>query len=851
MQSGDIIANRFELERLAGTGAMGEVWRARDISAGLAVAVKLLAKEDDAGRFLREAVSLSSIDHPGIVRYIAHGELAEHLFLVMEWLEGEDLSRALTGGPLGIDATIVLTRRVAEALAAAHARGIVHRDIKPSNLFLPAGSTEQVKVVDFGIARVKDWTGTWTRNGWILGTPAYMAPEIARGEPAIDARADLFSLGCVAFECLTGRCPFGGTQVMAVLRSVLNDEAPSVRALVPEVPEEIDDLIRRMMAKDRAARPADALTVATALSQFHVLPEAPTQRWRRPALTRCERRFVTTLLVSGDDPSATTDPFMPLGSTEVSPSELDPTRRLGTLLQRTGAKIERLGHDLFLFSLPSTGMPADRAAQMARCALTLGDILPHRMMMLASGRREVGTRTEMGTRTEAGFVKQAARIIATSGGAATSRTRILVDDLSAQWLRDRFELAPHEQGFELESERPFFVHETDVAEPHPSPRSASDIERPFVGRVREIAAIKAIFQESIDETVARALLVTGPPGSGKSRLRRELLPQILGIGAERAGSRVEVWFARGDSMTAGSPFALVSALIQRAARARWEQQDEAVRTERSGGAALAAVDEEKRRALLDMLALQCQSGPVLLVLEDLQWGDLPSIELVDAALRRLRDAPFLVLAFARPEVHELFPNLWAERELEEIRLASLTRSVAERLVRGIVGEAASPEQVAHLLELGEGNPLFLEELARAAEQGHDGMPDTLLAMVHARLDRLDPDTRRVLRAASVFGTRFWRGGVGALLGNAAEVDESLIELAEQRFVLKEATSRFSGDIEYTFGSALVREGAYAMLTVADRALGHDLAAKWLKEMGEADEAVISAHATRVDNRESA
>src|SRR5437868_12533458 len=189
MQSGDVVDNRFELERLAGAGAMGEVWRAHDRTTDTAVAVKLLAKTDEGWdqRFVREALSLAQLDHPGIVKYVAHGPLQpDGFYLAMEWLEGEDLAQTLTRGPLTIDETIGLVRRIAEALAAAHSHGIAHRDIKPGNLFLVNGSLHRVKVVDFGVARIKDFTGTWTRNGWMLGTPAYMAPEQVRGDPNID-----------------------------------------------------------------------------------------------------------------------------------------------------------------------------------------------------------------------------------------------------------------------------------------------------------------------------------------------------------------------------------------------------------------------------------------------------------------------------------------------------------------------------------------------------------------------------------------------------------------------------------------------------------------------------------------
>ncbi len=846
---------------------MGEVWRAWDRSRDLPVAVKLLARDEDAGvsRFLREAVSLSQLDHPGIVRYVAHGEMSSgELYLAMEWLEGEDLSETLLRGPLTVDGTIVLLRQVAEALSVAHARGIVHRDIKPSNLFLPGGSIEAVKLVDFGVARIKNWTGTWTRNGWMLGTPAYMAPEQVRGDREIDAGADLFSLGCVAFECLTGRCPFGGVQVLAVLRSIMQDEAPSARELAPEVPRELDALIKQMMAKDRCDRPRDAAEIAAALSNFEVSPEIPNDTWRRSALTRGEQRIVTVLLVGGTDTSEV-PPTTILERTEISPNEVDPTRNLGLLLKRTGAKLERFASESFILGLPPGGMPSDRAVQTARCALSLAGVLPGRPMALATGRREIGARTELGTRAEPEVVKRAARLLPTgTEPTAGSAPRIVVDDLTARLLGNRFEISRGERELELRGERPT--------------RMARPAMGSFVGRERELSAVHGIFTECIDEPIARAVLVTAPAGAGKSRLRAELLEQLARDG------RAQIWVARGDPLSAGSPFGLISQLMRDAAgisdgdsddlqehklAARFARQaDEAeaidlgdlVRApppqalhgdQRTVRSSPPPKPEEPHRGWTDFLAAACEAGPVVLVLEDLHWGDLPSVKLLDSTLRDLRDAPLMVIAFARPEVHDLFPKLWVDRELEEIRLGALTKSAAGRLVQDALGDTLTSEARSKILDLAGGNPFYLEELMGAASEQRDAIPDTLLAMVHARLEKLDPEARRVLRAASIFGHTFWRGAVVALLGGAPTVADWLAELVEQKIVTKQSTSRFANEEEYVFCEPMVREGAYAMLTNADRALGHSLAAQWLEEMGEPDEAVITGHYKRAELRESA
>ena len=201
---------RFQVESLVGSGGMGMVFRGRDLLDGQPVAVKVLRKQghDATERLFREAEALAALAHPAIVRYVAHGAtLQGEPYLVMEWLDGETLEDRLARGAIGPVAAARLGSRVLGALAAAHGLGIVHRDLKPSNLFLPGADLGQAKLLDFGIAR---WTHDdlrVTRPGKTLGTPMYMAPEQARDGEAVDGRADIFSLGCVIYECATGEPP--------------------------------------------------------------------------------------------------------------------------------------------------------------------------------------------------------------------------------------------------------------------------------------------------------------------------------------------------------------------------------------------------------------------------------------------------------------------------------------------------------------------------------------------------------------------------------------------------------------------------------------------------------------------
>jgi serine/threonine protein kinase len=578
---------------------MGHVWLGRDLESGEPVAVKVLAKsehQDHSARFLREALLLAQLHHPRIVRYVANGltDTGEP-YLAMEWLEGEDLSQRLQSGPLTVAATVALLRHVAEGLAVAHAADIVHRDMKPSNLFLPGGSVDAVKLVDFGIARLKD--STWTKTGLMLGTPAYMSPEQAYGQRDVDARADLFGLGCVAFECLTGRSAFGGKQVFAVLRKILLEEAPSPAELGPDLPPELVALITRMMAKDAADRPQSAAEVVAALSFISTPSEARAAAPARLVLTEREQRIVTVLSIAEELSTLGTEATTANEVLQPSPDGLDPSGRLRSLLERTGGTLGRCTASSFVLTFPASGLPTDRATQAAECALLLSRVWSGRSMALASGR------TELGALMDGNAVDRASRLVieGESARSATAPATILLDSVTADLLDARFKVAAGPRGLELRGE-----FESSILAP-----PARTGQTPFVGREREIAAIRATLEECVNEPVARAVLVTAPAGMGKSRLRRELL-QLLSQGAG-----VQLWTARGEPLRAGLPFGLIAQV-----------------TEAAGDApvnAAAPSTDKSQQAFLELLAQRCATGPVVIVLEDLQWGDALSIKTLDVA----------------------------------------------------------------------------------------------------------------------------------------------------------------------------------------------------------------------------
>jgi serine/threonine-protein kinase len=253
---GELIADRYELERLVGTGGMSSVYCARDRLLERKVALKILhehhtADDDYVERFRHEARAVAQLAHPNIVTVIDRGEQDGRQFIVFEFVDGENLKELVEReGRLPVREAIELALQVGRALAFAHEHGLVHRDVKPQNVLLIDDG--RAKVTDFGIARELDVEGM-TTSGMVLGTSEYIAPEQARGEP-VGPHTDVYSLGVVLYELLAGEVPFRGESFVAIAMRHVNDPVPSLRARRPEISGRLDAAISRAMAKDPADR---------------------------------------------------------------------------------------------------------------------------------------------------------------------------------------------------------------------------------------------------------------------------------------------------------------------------------------------------------------------------------------------------------------------------------------------------------------------------------------------------------------------------------------------------------------------------------------------------------------------
>lgn len=280
---------RYRVDSEIGRGSMGAVYLGRDPQIGRQVAIKTLALSREfegdklaeaRSRFFREAETAGRLQHPDIVTIFDAGEAQDLAWIAMEYIKGEDLQRYTAPGRLlPVPQVLEVVARVAEALSYAHSQGVVHRDIKPANVMVDLASG-LVKVTDFGVARLDD--ASRTRTGLVLGTPSFMSPEQMAGRHT-DGRTDLYSLGVALFQLLTGRLPHEAAAMAELMRQIVNDPAPDLRTLRPELPEALADLVALALEKRPEVRYADGVQMAQDLRTVAAAMLAPTPPEPGPA----------------------------------------------------------------------------------------------------------------------------------------------------------------------------------------------------------------------------------------------------------------------------------------------------------------------------------------------------------------------------------------------------------------------------------------------------------------------------------------------------------------------------------------------------------------------------------------
>ncbi|HEX3477713.1 MAG TPA: protein kinase [Kofleriaceae bacterium] len=869
----ELFAQRFLVEARIATGGMGAIFRAIDQQTGGPVALKLLQLQgsaDDAQRFAREARILGELHHPHIVSYVAHGvDETNQPYLAMEWLAGESLAERICRGPLGLRDTLAVALGVSAALAEAHERGVIHRDLKPSNLFLPDRDPARIVVLDFGLARWMLDRGGVTRTGAIVGTPPYMSPEQARGACEIGPPSDIFSLGCVLYECLAGAPPFVGEYMAAVLVKVIVEEPEPIRERCPYVPEAFAGLLDRMLSKEPRRRFPRGQALHEALRRLALPSEDPADPATASVtlpLSRQEQRIISLAVAVPRRDDRERAPAL-AGDGDL-PTALPPS--VCHALLELDASIEVLPDGTVVAAMPPAASASDQAFLAVRCGLILEARLHGVEVAVATGRGHLRGQLPIGE-----AIDRAVELLEhfPRGRPSGAPHGVWVDALTEDLLAGRFRLE-HDGG------RTRAVCEQDLATGEAMRRLLGQ-PTPCVGRELELATLESILSTCTGDSVARAASVVASPGMGKSRLRHEFLRRTA-----QSHPDALVLLGRAEIGNIGAPYGVLGQAVRRLCGLVGGEPD-AVRTDRlrerlglrMAGPAAAQIaflgelcgvrlpdpespalqaarsdprlmHEHVKLAFLDWLRAECQAGPVLLVLEDLHWGDALTVQLLEQALRELAELPLFVLTLARPEVRDQFPAFWASSTLQMLPLQALTRRACERLAREVLQRALAhmpdDDTVARVVAQAAGHPLYLEELIRAVAEGRcDALPETVLAMLMARLSQLDAGARQVLRAASVFGETFTRDGLAALLRDepcTADLNTTLGMLVRAEFIEPQREGWGTSQARFKFRHALVCDAAHSLFTEGNRVVSHRLACAHLRERGGADPAVLAEHA---------
>jgi serine/threonine-protein kinase len=288
---------RYRILRELGRGAMGVVYLAEDETLQRQVAIKTLLlpgtdreRNEQEARFIQEAKAAGGLSHPNVITIHDLGREGEWLYIAMELLQGTELRDRMAAGLLPLDEALDIAGQVASGLAAAHARGVVHRDVKPGNIVVLSGGL--AKIMDFGVARMQS-SALRTQSGTMMGSPKYMSPEQVGGHP-VDHRSDIFSLGSMLYEMVTGTPAFAGNNLGQLLSAIMHGAPPSASAANPAVPASVELVIARAMQKNPAARYQDAAEMARDLAQC------------RASLTRATAARVAALPAEASDPFAAT-----------------------------------------------------------------------------------------------------------------------------------------------------------------------------------------------------------------------------------------------------------------------------------------------------------------------------------------------------------------------------------------------------------------------------------------------------------------------------------------------------------------------------------------------------------------
>ena len=876
------------------SGGMGQIFRAEAVDgSGRTAAVKVLhglsPQADEQARFEREARAALRLRHPNIVEAWEFGRAPDGTpFLVMELLRGQTLrARIDRHGPLEPGEVVRIGRGAGAALAYAHREGVVHRDLKPENVFLQdadgAGRAWTVKLLDFGLALLVEDRVRLTQVGITLGTPSYMSPEQVRGQHEESAVTDVWGLGAVLYHALSGHAPFEAETAFAELVRVLADEPTPLHALRSDVPPELLETVARALLKDPRHRfpTMDEMTAALPAVGADTDPSLPAVDETGAPLAPAPPRPAAEPVRAPPQPLPAVLDEVRLVSVVVAEGLFD-QRPFAAAIRAQRGLAEPLpgGRAVGLFG--GRAWEGDEPERAVAAALQAAAAAPQARLGVGTGRalRRAGDAAG-GAESGGGAVTGAA--VASAERAAVPGA-VGLDDETVRRVRGGFTVEPFDGGRQV----------ARAAKPQAGVigiRGLGGREIATVGRSAEVARLAAVLDDALCARHARAALIVGPQGIGKSRLRYEL--EVL---IEERPERIAYVHGRGEPAGAGAAGAygaFAHALRRRAriplgvprsvARERLSKlmRSAIADPEEADGAAafvgeilganfpptpalLAArgdatlMRHQVRSAFERYLAALASQMPLVVAMEDLQWIDPSSLELLERIPGLLATSAVLVLGTARLDALADYPDLLGAAA-ERIDLGPLDEADTVRLLRALLETEPPPQLAQRLHALSGGNPYFLEELAlHLRERGLDApavaggaieLPSTVQGTVQSRLDRLPPEEKELLKRAAVYGARFWQEGLEPL-GVAGGAD-ALARLRRRELLASPRQPDAGGLHEWAFRNPIVREVAYSMLTEEQRRRLHGAAGAWIAGRLEERPAEAAAHFEAAGERDAA
>lgn len=831
----------YVVEGVLGSGGFGRVYRAVAPD-GDRVALKVMtasASADDLERFRREADI--RLQHANIVGVLDHGETdqGEH-YIVFELVEGETLHERFRAAPLSPAEVVRHATQMCAGLAVAHAQGLVHRDLKPSNVMVTEDG--DVKLLDFGIAHstAPEAGERLTMIGTVVGTPGYLSPEQARGEGSVDARADIWGVGILMYQALTGNQPFFRATSMATILSVVLEEAEPVDTAVA-LPVALVKIVHRCLRKSPADRYQSAHALAEALRALEV--------------EGGEARSVSS---EGDVAAVTAS------------MTLDEQRVLSLLLAEG-----------------VTNLPALRLAVEEWG----GDLVPiqgHRAIGIFGGRTWEGDETQRAVaaavqaRDATDYVGVASGRASGSGGAVSGSAVLAVEKACAT----------HVAGVAIDSNaaRSLVGYTTQrvgdgfevVVDPKRRMSWAlleAQAEVPLLGREADLAQLETAAATVQSEEHAMVVWVSGPPGIGKSRLRREM-SKIL----QRDGGTTRILAARARSHRRNVAMHVLEnllhgAILPNSGAPAHERRDrlidycqDAVGDEALGrdiafnlggflglpAHTMPSIEDRPsdpqlmadmlRVAVGDLLLGLAAQGPIALLIDDAQWIDGASLEFLTELTLRAAELPLLVFVASRPELGDKHDDLFDGCDLLKVQPRGLIAKQVAVLVEAMAGRPVDAGLARTIADRTGGNPFFVEQIVHelAEQQLFDSaitelpIPLNVEAAVQNRLDHLPTEEKQLCKMASVLGRTFTASGLEAL-GLRGPLP-LLGPLARKGLISRRGHA--GREREYAFRNELLFEVAYRMNTDEARAHLHGKAALHLATLPEGDAEEVARHHER-------